>query len=200
MVTSSKGVDPRTKRTRQLLQRAFIELFQEKSFASISIQDIAERATVNRATFYAHFPDKYALLDSIMREQFQKVVASRLPSTPTWSVKCLRALIRAVFDFFSEFHHDCTPSDTMFDPLIERAVQQQLAEILLSWLKQAKSGSAGPRVRMETVASAMSWAIFGTAVQWSHNGRTPSAEEITNQMVLVLSEGGAHLTPALQPE
>src|SRR5207245_2778046 len=63
MVTQAKGVDPRVKRTRKLLQQAFIELFQEKGFAAISIQDITERATVNRATFYAHFPDKYALLD-----------------------------------------------------------------------------------------------------------------------------------------
>src|SRR6266849_3955451 len=76
----AKGVDPRVKRTRQLLQQAFLELFREKSFASITVQDIAERATVNRATFYAHFEDKYALLDSMIREQFQQVAASKLPT------------------------------------------------------------------------------------------------------------------------
>ena len=59
-MTTTERVDPRVKRTRKLLQQAFLELFQEKGFASISIQDITERATVNRATFYAHFPDKYA--------------------------------------------------------------------------------------------------------------------------------------------
>ncbi len=73
MVTAVKGVDPRVKRTRKLLQQAFLELFQEKGFAAISIQDITERATVNRATFYAHFQDKYALLDSIIREQCQLI-------------------------------------------------------------------------------------------------------------------------------
>ena len=78
MATEVKNVDPRVKRTRKLLQQAFMELFQEKGFSTISIQDITDRATVNRATFYAHFPDKYALLDSIMRDQFQNVVASQL--------------------------------------------------------------------------------------------------------------------------
>src|SRR5712692_2043457 len=147
MVTQAKGVDPRVKRTRKLLQQALIELLQEKGFASISIQDIAERATVNRATHYAHFTDKYALLDSIIREQFQRVVASKLPSTSGEGVNTLGVLIQGVFDFLGEFHQDCKPSDTQFDPLIERAVQQELAEILLSWLKHARAAGTPQRVR-----------------------------------------------------
>jgi len=90
MSISEKSVDPRVKRTRQLLQKAFMELFLERGIASISIQDIAERATVNRATFYAHFPDKYALLDSFIREQFHGVVAEYLPSAPTWGITLWR--------------------------------------------------------------------------------------------------------------
>jgi AcrR family transcriptional regulator len=200
MQRTEKRVDPRVRRTRKLLQQAFLDLFQEKGFASISIQDIAERATVNRATFYAHFADKYELLDSIIREQFQQVVASKLPSSPDWGVRSLRLLIGAVFDYLAGFHGHCKPSATQFDPLIERAVQQELAEILLSWLKQAKTSVARPRVRLETMASVMSWAIFGTAAEWSRNGRTPLAEEMVNQVFLVLTEGEAHLVPALLKE
>ena len=194
-MTTTERVDPRVKRTRKLLQQAFLELFQEKGFASISIQDITERATVNRATFYAHFPDKYALLDSIIREQFQQAAASKLPSSPSWGVQSLRLLIEVVFDFLGGFHHDCKPTHTQFDPLVERAVQQELAEILLGWLKQAKTAGVKPLVRPETAASVMSWAIFGTAVEWSQNERAPSVEVMTTQVLLVLTEGVAHLTP-----
>lgn len=194
MERTEKSVDPRVKRTRKLLQQAFLELIQEKSFASISIQDITERATVNRATFYAHFADKFELLDSIIREQFQQAVANKLPLSPSWSVRSLRMLIGAVFDYLDGFHSHCKPSDTQFDPLIERAVQQELAEILLSWLRQIRT-AVRPRVRLETMASVMSWAIFGTAAEWSRNERTPSAEEMVNQVFLVLTEGGAHLVP-----
>src|SRR6266705_956618 len=195
MITTTERVDPRVKRTRKLLQQAFLELLQEKGFATISIQDITERATVNRATFYAHFPDKYALVDSIIREQFQHLATSQLPPAPSWGGASLRALIRAAFDFLGEFHRDCKPSDTQFDPLIERAVQQELAEILLGWLKQAKTAGVKPWVRLETAASVMSWAIFGTAVEWSQNERVPSVEVMTTQVLLVLTEGVAHLTP-----
>jgi len=60
--------DPRVKRTRQLLQQALMDLLREKGFQAITVQDIAERATLNRATFYAHFTDKYDLIDNVMRE------------------------------------------------------------------------------------------------------------------------------------
>jgi AcrR family transcriptional regulator len=199
MTLVEKRVDPRVKRTRQLLQQAFLELFAEKGMASISIQDITDRATVNRATFYAHFPDKYALLDSIVRELFQQMLAQHLPPAPVWNVQSLRALVRATFDFLGEFHHNCQPGDRQLDPLMERAIQQELAEVLLGWLKQAKVAGMRPGVCLELVVSVISWAIFGPAVQWGRNERKPTASEMTNQVMLVITEGLAHLAPGFLP-
>ena len=45
MTLAEKHVDPRVKRTRQLLQQAFMELFREKGMVSISVQDITEPAS-----------------------------------------------------------------------------------------------------------------------------------------------------------
>ena len=59
--TAEKRVDPRFKRTRELIVRAFEELVMEKGHRALTVQEIAERATVNRATFYAHFRDQYEL-------------------------------------------------------------------------------------------------------------------------------------------
>ena len=54
-------VDPRIRRTRQLLQQALAKLLETKEFEKISVQDITEAATLNRATFYDHYGDKFAL-------------------------------------------------------------------------------------------------------------------------------------------
>jgi AcrR family transcriptional regulator len=51
MSQSCEHLDPRVKRTRQLLVQAFFELLSAKDFEVVSVQDIAEKATVNRATF-----------------------------------------------------------------------------------------------------------------------------------------------------
>jgi len=60
-------VDPRVRRTRKLLIEAFMGLMKEQRFSSITIQNIAVRAGVNRATFYTHFEDKHELLNTLVR-------------------------------------------------------------------------------------------------------------------------------------
>ena len=56
-------VDPRILRTKKLLVESFQQVSREKKMSQITVKDITERATVNRATFYAHFTDKYDILD-----------------------------------------------------------------------------------------------------------------------------------------
>jgi AcrR family transcriptional regulator len=199
MTLLDKSVDPRVKRTHKLIRQAFVELLLEKDLASISIQDIADRATVNRATFYAHFPDKYALFDSILRESFQRELVQHLPPEPVWSVDSLRVLVRTTFDFLELFHEGCKASKQSFDPLMERAIQQELASVLQEWLKRARVAGKRPGVRIELVASITSWAIFGPAVQWSRQEQTPSADEMTYQTMLVITEGLSHLAPGFLP-
>ena len=46
--------DLRVRRTQKMLQEALIDLIGERSLDTISVGDIAERAMVNRATFYRH--------------------------------------------------------------------------------------------------------------------------------------------------
>ena len=74
---SQEFVDPRIRRTRQLLHQALVNLLETKDFDKISVQDIAEAATVNRATFYDHYADKFALLESMVENRFNKLLAQR---------------------------------------------------------------------------------------------------------------------------
>ena len=178
--------DPRVRRTRQLLLRAFTELQKEKSLYSISVQDIAERATVNRATFYAHFEDKYALMDGWIREEFRQVLARNLPAGAGLTVSNLSALIRMVFDFLAGFYTSCKRTDVQFEPMFETAMQQELGEVLLAWLKEGQPPGGQREETLETTAQVLSWAIFGPAVQWSRGSRTRSAEEMSAEVLRVV--------------
>ena len=95
--------DPRVKRTRKLLQDAFMSLLAEKSFQAISVQEIAEQATLNRATFYAHFEDKYALADRMLSEQFRGALARRLAVDAPYTFDNLHLLIATVCEFVGAF-------------------------------------------------------------------------------------------------
>jgi AcrR family transcriptional regulator len=61
-MTSSRKIDPRIERTQEALQGALMSLIEEKGFDAISVQEITERARLNRATFYLHYRDKQELL------------------------------------------------------------------------------------------------------------------------------------------
>ena len=74
---SCEVLDPRIRRTRQLLHQALEKLLKVKEFDEISVQEIADAATVNRATFYDHYADKSALLECLVGSRFHKLLAER---------------------------------------------------------------------------------------------------------------------------
>src|SRR6185503_20627146 len=50
--------DRRVQRTREVLQKALIELISERGYDAITIRDIVDRANVGRTTFYLHYRSK----------------------------------------------------------------------------------------------------------------------------------------------
>lgn len=69
----STPTDPRAVRTRQFLREALMTVVIEKPFRDLTIRDITESAGINRATFYLHYEDKYALLEDCAYELFTEI-------------------------------------------------------------------------------------------------------------------------------
>ena len=69
--TPKKKVDRRVRKTRDALGDALITLMQEKPFASITIQQVLDRAGVGRSTFYSHFRGKEDLFLSDVEDFFE---------------------------------------------------------------------------------------------------------------------------------
>ena len=178
-----KKVDPRIKRTRQLLQRALMDLMQEKSFQSITVQDIAERATVNRVTFYAHFHDKYALLEATLREMIRQQLRSRVPENSTFTPENLTHLILTVCEFLDEIGGHCPPPHGQLEPLMEKQIKAELYEILRAWLVEMPSGGTAGHPTVEQAAMVSSWAIYGAAVQWRQQEQREPANKFVQQIL-----------------
>lgn len=189
--------DPRVKRTRQLLLQSFMELIeQKKNIYSISVQDITDRATVNRATFYAHFEDKYAFLECWMRQKFQKKLERELPNHSISNMSSLRSLIQIVFDFLALTRQYMirTPENSPYEPLFESAIHKELYQLLFTWLsEEAKAPEAKKAV--ESTALLISWGILGTAIQWSRDPEHRPAEEMVQELLVVVAAG---LAPVLE--
>lgn len=61
-------MDIRTKRTKSAIINAFIELRSQKPIEKISIKELSDLAGINKATFYRHYEDIYALTDNLENE------------------------------------------------------------------------------------------------------------------------------------
>src|SRR5580698_7668194 len=99
--TAVETTDPRILRSRRMLMEALVKLLAHKEFDDISIQEIADEATLNRATFYLHYPDKNALLQAMTKARFNDLIARRgITFTDCNGALCAIAL--GVCDYLAE--------------------------------------------------------------------------------------------------
>jgi AcrR family transcriptional regulator len=156
--------DPRIRRTRKLLQGALGSLMQAKSFDEISVQDITDAATVNRATFYDHYTDKFALLEALIAGGFHELLHERHLRYETGCPAALRAIIETTCDYLVKAHSsgNCD-RQTAFQPLMDAAIVAAIHRLLMEGLGRAANPSSVPP---ELIAAAASAAIAAGAKQW----------------------------------
>ncbi len=92
--------DLRIIRTRKLLSATLLDMMEEESLDKISVIDLCTKALVNRATFYAHFEDKFHLLTFAL-EELKDEVYSRFSKKVTASTpgEVLHKLAHMTFEF-----------------------------------------------------------------------------------------------------
>lgn len=177
MLPMEEKLDPRAKRTRTLILQSFSDLLAEKSFDAITVQDVTERAQINRATFYKkHFVDKYALLDYWVQHLFRQEIETRMLDACHYTPDNLRILLLTVCEFLSKVRTDCMQSQRQFEPLIEKQVKNQIYELLKIWL-----GKMNPPVSTEIPATVAAWAIYGIAYHYSHAKKRPALETFVEE-------------------
>lgn len=166
--------DPRITRTRKLIRDALSSLLAEKNFESITVQDIAERATVNRATFYAHFTDKFALLDAMIRDDFAGYLAEGDPLGAPDTRTLLSAVGNNVFGFVG-LHRKCR-IDRDFEPQLQRSMETGLVDFL------------APKFTPCT-ATLVASALVSAAMNWRHETPKSPSGPIVENMVGILVNG-----------
>src|SRR5215468_1758070 len=76
--SSAPPVDRRVRRTQAALQRALIDLVQERDLSQISVADVADQADVSRSTFYDHYTDVHELAEAACTSMLDDLFRSAL--------------------------------------------------------------------------------------------------------------------------
>lgn len=73
-ITGQKAEFRSAIRTRRMIWDASTQLLKEKGLSRITVTDIVTRADLNRATFYAHYPDVRDVTEEIENELIAKML------------------------------------------------------------------------------------------------------------------------------
>lgn len=166
--------DRRVQRTRELLQKALLELLQTCDYDVIMIQDITERANVGRTTFYLHYESKEDLYRQAHQTEVARIAGVQLTraelfaDTPParmvavyayhWST---RDLLRVVY-----FGRD---SEVIHRQLRDHSAQQMAMQL------QAAFSDARFKVPVDVVATLLAVSEMGLMMWWieKHVDHTP---------------------------
>jgi AcrR family transcriptional regulator len=168
---TAENTDPRALRSRQMLMESLLKLLGRKEFDDISIQEIADEATLNRATFYLHYQDKNALLQAMTAARFRDLIARRGLSFSNCD-GALRAIALGVCDYLAETT-GC-PSQLAKMPLEGSIIPVVEGMFLEGAANHAMAPGADPKL----LATAAAWAIFGAARRWHQTPDRIPAEEM----------------------
>lgn len=197
MIQKSQINDKRITKSRKLIQDAFLSLANKRPFENITVKDISERANVNRATFYAHFKDKYDLLDSFISDEFMTIVSSRISPDAKLNEKTLRDLIFIMCDYHKTVGTSYIRLYKSANMLIDMRVQLKLQDIVQNMLNNTRTCSKNEEEKLELITVMMSSGIYCATKRWHSKGNLKDASAVSSLADEILSFMTSWLTSAL---
>ncbi|MCM3601002.1 TetR/AcrR family transcriptional regulator [Robertmurraya korlensis] len=188
---TTQKLDPRIIRTRKLLEDAFTSLIREKDFNSITVGDITTRATVNRATFYAHFTDKFELLDSTITNDFRDYLKQKLNCHSVFNQETLTNILLVMCDYHKNLSTLCSSRYQSLGPVIQNNIIEELHNFIYNSLVHTNDQTPGlsKLESIKIISTTLSWSIYGATYSWNKEGRKISTEEFITNMLPIIMDG-----------
>ncbi|KGK89210.1 TetR/AcrR family transcriptional regulator [Clostridium sp. HMP27] len=179
--------DPRVLRTRQLIREAFSTLLQKKEFDAITIKDIAQRASINRATFYAHYEDKYALLEEITEQAFYKMIPEEVMYSQEFTDEICNKLILLTHNYIVTFYKICGWNSKSIATLVDEKIKKMLQQIIEGIFLKGNTFCIKDNLNIKIISSMTCSAIYSATYSWfmaGENDRINSLVDIVRPYVM----------------
>ena len=186
--------DRRSLRTKRMLSEAFAQLLEERGLDGFSVGDLAERADINRATFYSHYKDMGELLH-FFEEEITTSVLSLKPMIQAVSLEELLAfnlkgipphMTVLVFDQLRE-HGPLLR--VLLSPKGDAVFQAYLRDHLCSDLVRSvlhRKYTENPTPLTEYYISYYASAMLGLIQHWLDRGMPETSEEMARILLSIM--------------
>ncbi|ADT91189.1 TetR/AcrR family transcriptional regulator [Deinococcus deserti] len=182
-------VDPRVRRTRQAILEALEALLRERPYSSITVHDIAERAGINRATFYAHYREKHELFVQLVEKHFASVLTAHALPPGKVFIQDVRRLFQGVCVFLAQVHLDRRAHPCEMDAQVDLQVQRQLNTLVSDALRGSEQRCNSRRISRDMTATLMASGIYSSATAWAIQSPPPPLEAYIEEAMVFLSAG-----------
>ncbi len=187
MQISATNADPRVLRTRKLIVQAFHKLTLAKDFKEITVKDITDEAMINRATFYAHFADKYELMEASILRMISEQIGSALNRFEILDKETVVDVFMLIVDFQADYESrltsQCKRSSQSFSYVFESAIKAELEKLFQRLFQTKDPDSSQSSVRIG--AALLSSSLYGATLVWKNEDL--SAEQYIHYAIPYLS-------------
>lgn len=129
-------MDLRAERTKKSIINAFITLRSKKLLEKITVKELAELAVINKATFYLHYEDIYALSKQLQNETIAAIYNNI--NHPEWVVTSPSDFIK---ELFLAFQSQSTLTDILFsgqESALPKSIEQELRKHIFTAMPELK--------------------------------------------------------------
>ncbi|MEH7332034.1 TetR-like C-terminal domain-containing protein [Neobacillus drentensis] len=183
-------VDPRILRTRQLIKDALIDLLQEMELNKITVNRIAERATINRVTFYLHYRDIQDMMEKMaqeMAEDIEDIMRSATDKESTGETDSL--MLESLLEHIAEngkFYK--VVLGTRRTPIFTERLLKILTEAITKRTENSFRAATG--IQRDVAIWYGSSALIGTIVAWLRNDMPYTPQYLAKQLTMLFRIGG----------
>lgn len=154
----------------------FIDLLAEKGFDKITVIDIAERANINRGTFYLHYVDKFDLLDKCI-ETYIELLLHYCANSADKNLS--ESAFQSVFEYLEKHF-------TIYKLLLSNEGFGFFRSRLYSIIVQTVTEVNGIKPKNEVTTHFLASGFIGVLEWWINNSMPCSVQEVTEQLMFLL--------------
>ena len=179
----------RVARTKAAIEDAFVQLVLEHGYERVAVEDISDRADLARATFYAHYPNKEAVLLSVFNRLVEDLMERISYQDGPWNAVRRDAVQTA-------FRHAADQPDLYRACMSDARTRQAYLSILSRYAEQNfrdRLSALGkqPRVPVPVMARAFVGAQVGILEAWLAGELDGDAEQLAGMALDLFIAGGA---------
>lgn len=181
-------MDRRIQKTRQLIMCAFIDLLGETGFEKMTINDIANRANVNRGTVYLHYMDKYDLLDKCVETHVNLILNQCDENKNTGlDIDAFQSVFEYIKEHFAIYKLLLSHEGAgYFRKRLYEGISKMLTQAVLSEEKT-------PEMFNETTVHFLTSGFIGVVEWWIQASMPCPVEVLISQLLHLLEPYGKHL-------